>query len=80
LLRPDLADQKQTRPIEQEGQMQIDATSAGSVNQAPLETMKVKPPKPMTPIPPPGGNVENRQPPPEPAAPDGVDQSLDVFV
>ena len=60
--------------------MQIDTTSAGSVNQAPLETVKVKPPKPMAPIPPPGGNVENRQPPPEPTAPDGVGQGLDVFV
>ena len=36
------------------------------------QSINVKPPKPMkptAPIPPPGGNVENRQPPPEPSEP-----------
>jgi hypothetical protein len=33
------------------------------------DDMKVKPQKPQEPTPPPGGNIENRQPPAEPLPP-----------
>lgn len=37
----------------------------------------MKPSKPPEPTPPPGGNIENRQPPPEPTRPSGVQKNPD---
>lgn len=41
---------------------------------------QMKPNKPPEPMPPPGGNIENRQPPPEPTGPFGTQQNQDSSV
>lgn len=39
-----------------------------------------KPSKPAEPTPPPGGNIENRQPPPEPSKPSSPQKSSDFSI
>jgi hypothetical protein len=45
-----------------------------------ISYQQMKPTKPVEPTPPPGGNIENRQPPSEPTAPIKPTSSKDALV